>query len=206
MALKLVDATQLDSDLTSVADAIRTAGGTSAPLTFPSDFVSAIGNISGGSADAHVVVAGGGNVFAPAGDPDHIDVFYDLTTPTQSATVNLTTRNSLWSTKGTHPAKFFDSQHTSPPFVDTGLYPIEIPSGSNSVNLTSTRSGQFDLFFIYYDGEWKQVSTTGWVNTGGSPITIPSGATHICVGLRVNTSNAVFNASNVLYDADLQFS
>ena len=49
MALdKLVDSTQLDSDLTSVANAIRTKGGTSAQLAFPTDFVSAINAISGG--------------------------------------------------------------------------------------------------------------------------------------------------------------
>ncbi len=45
---KLVDSTQLDSDLTSVANAIRTKGGTSALLAFPADFVSAINAISGG--------------------------------------------------------------------------------------------------------------------------------------------------------------
>lgn len=47
---KLVDSTQLNSDLTSVANAIRTKGGTSAQLSFPSDFVTAIGALpSGGS-------------------------------------------------------------------------------------------------------------------------------------------------------------
>ena len=45
---KLVDSTQLDSDLTSVANAIRTKGGTSAQLAFPAGFVSAINAISGG--------------------------------------------------------------------------------------------------------------------------------------------------------------
>lgn len=45
---KLVDSTQLDADLTSVANAIRTKGGTSAQLAFPADFVSAINAISGG--------------------------------------------------------------------------------------------------------------------------------------------------------------
>lgn len=39
---KLVDSTQLDNNLTSVANAIRTKGGTSAPLQFPTEFVSAI--------------------------------------------------------------------------------------------------------------------------------------------------------------------
>ena len=45
---KLVDSTQLDTDLTSVANAIRTKGGTSAQLAFPSGFVTAIGNIPTG--------------------------------------------------------------------------------------------------------------------------------------------------------------
>ena len=45
---KLVDSSQLDTDLTSVADAIRTKGGTSASLAFPSGFVTAIGNIPTG--------------------------------------------------------------------------------------------------------------------------------------------------------------
>lgn len=39
---KLVDSTQLDSDLTSVANAIRTKGGTSAQMAFPAGFVSAV--------------------------------------------------------------------------------------------------------------------------------------------------------------------
>lgn len=51
MALdKLVDSTQLDTDLTSVANAIRTKGGTSAQLAFPAGFVQAIADIpTGGS-------------------------------------------------------------------------------------------------------------------------------------------------------------
>ena len=49
---KAIDSTQLDSDLTSVANAIRTKGGTSAQLAFPAGFVSAIGDIpSGGGGD-----------------------------------------------------------------------------------------------------------------------------------------------------------
>lgn len=45
---KLVDSSQLDSDLTSVANAIRAKSGGSSPLAFPAGFVSDIGNISGG--------------------------------------------------------------------------------------------------------------------------------------------------------------
>lgn len=45
---KLVDSTQLNTDLTAVANAIRTKGGTSASLAFPADFVSAIAAIPTG--------------------------------------------------------------------------------------------------------------------------------------------------------------
>lgn len=41
-----------DTDLTSVADAIRTKGGTSASLAFPADFVSAIAAIPSGGGDS----------------------------------------------------------------------------------------------------------------------------------------------------------
>ena len=52
MALdKLVDSTQLDADLTTVANAIRTKGGTSAQLAFPQGMADAIAAIpSGGDA------------------------------------------------------------------------------------------------------------------------------------------------------------
>lgn len=52
MALdKLVDSTQLDADLTSVADAIREKGGTSGSLAFPGGFVSAVEAIESGSGE-----------------------------------------------------------------------------------------------------------------------------------------------------------
>lgn len=59
---KLVDSTQLDADLTSVANAIRTKGGTSAALAFPADFVSAIAAIpsGGGGTKAEGTITGSG--------------------------------------------------------------------------------------------------------------------------------------------------
>lgn len=53
---KLVDSTQLDNDLTSVANAIRTKGGTSAQLAFPDGFVSAVEAIPTGG---NIVIASG---------------------------------------------------------------------------------------------------------------------------------------------------
>lgn len=50
---KAIDSAKLDSDLTAVADAIRTKGGTSAPMAFPDGFVQAVQAIEAGT--------GGGN-------------------------------------------------------------------------------------------------------------------------------------------------
>lgn len=51
MAIEYVDSTQLDSDLTSVANAIRAKSGGSSQLAFPSGFVSEIQAIPSGGAD-----------------------------------------------------------------------------------------------------------------------------------------------------------
>ena len=53
---KLVDSTQLDSDLTAVANAIRTKTGGSGQLSFPSGFVSGIGGINGGGGGSATLV------------------------------------------------------------------------------------------------------------------------------------------------------
>lgn len=56
MANKIVNAEQLDSDLTSVAEAIRNKGGTTATLAFPQEFVSAIDAIeTGGGVDPELL-------------------------------------------------------------------------------------------------------------------------------------------------------
>lgn len=56
---KVIDADQLDSDLTSVADSIRTKGGTTAALAFPEGFKTAIAaiEIGGGGGGAIVPVS-----------------------------------------------------------------------------------------------------------------------------------------------------
>lgn len=51
--IKLVNATSLDNGLTDIADAIRTKGGTSADLTFPNGFVSAVEAIPTGGGSGY---------------------------------------------------------------------------------------------------------------------------------------------------------
>ena len=66
---KLVNATQLDADLTSVANAIRTKSGGSSSLAFPSGFVSEIGNIPSG---------GGGGITENFPTAGKLRIYYDI--------------------------------------------------------------------------------------------------------------------------------
>lgn len=75
---KVVDAEKLDADLASVADAIRTKGGTSESLTFPQGFVDAVDAISSGGGDnllQYATFRNGNQVFSGAVFPDnyHLD-------------------------------------------------------------------------------------------------------------------------------------
>lgn len=67
---KLVDSTQLDSDLTSVANAIRTKGGTSAQFAFPNGFVQAIDAIPTGDTLITKTITENGTYSAEDDDAD----------------------------------------------------------------------------------------------------------------------------------------
>lgn len=83
---KLVDSTQLNADLTSIANAIRTKGSTSAQLAFPSGFVSAINDLEVGDMWTEQTISTAGAV-TQALDPY---VIYHFTGALTSLTVTLT--------------------------------------------------------------------------------------------------------------------
>lgn len=64
---KVVDSAQLDAGLSEIADAIRTKGGTSAPLAFPAGFAAAIEAIQGGGADLFGVISIGSALYPISG-------------------------------------------------------------------------------------------------------------------------------------------
>ncbi len=86
---KLVDSTQLDADLTSVANAIRTKGGTSGSLAFPAGFVSAVQAIpTGGGSSVQTgtftvatripITSSGADVtIGFSGQPDYLQFWLD---------------------------------------------------------------------------------------------------------------------------------
>lgn len=61
---RAIDSTEFDSKLTTVADAIRTAGGTTEPMSFPSGMVSAISELKSGGVEPFTKIISGTITFA----------------------------------------------------------------------------------------------------------------------------------------------
>lgn len=85
---KLVDSAQLDSDLTSVANAIRAKGGTSVQLAFPTGFVSAISAIPTGG--------GSGPQWELIGKTTIALAEYTDATNTESTDTGINIKNTDW--------------------------------------------------------------------------------------------------------------
>lgn len=145
---KLVDSTQLDSDLTSVANAIRTRGGTSSDLSFPSGFVSAVGAIGNtySASDEGKVVDNGALVAQTA----HADV-----TPTTSdQTIDTTTNNSI-KVKGDADLVATNIKKDVEIFGVTGSYEggggVILAPMDYSVTFTNSRSGTIAIIRVLYN-------------------------------------------------------
>lgn len=96
---KAVDSAVLDAGLTSIADAIRQKGGTSASLTFPQGFVDAIGEISGGEDEPWVRPSDWPDIDAlavqVADDEDCVYLTYDLRKTPGYGWIGIAARNDV---------------------------------------------------------------------------------------------------------------
>lgn len=152
----------------------------------------------GGGSNTLVLVAGGANAFN-----------FPSTTPNIEYVVvasgtGLGSRFSLWDTSGTFPAKYyFSNESASLPVTDSVLYPIPIESGASNITPTTTHSGQYDIFFVQISGSTLTIiQTTGW-QAFNTKVAIPTNATHIVIGFRVNASNTAYTISTIPTDIDL---
>lgn len=173
MALdKLVDSTQLDSDLTSVANAIRTRGGTAASLSFPSGFVTAIGNIPSGGITPHgtktINVSSSGTITQDVTDYASVDVIvpaysgghHTLVTG-YTVTVYLTNPVNAGQFTGCVITEVLDDQDTVNSYGDT-LGNIASASGNVTVTVPTSSYG----ILVSPDGTSVDVPTSGISCTG----------------------------------------
>lgn len=151
MALRKVE----ESSLTAVADAIRTAADSNAPLTFPADFVSAIEGLSGASGGGTPFVCGAQNVESTSSLT--ID---DLPfTPTDAAVFLIrrsTTKGALVSAvsnpRYTAAAAYGTYTNNSSGYISNITSSI-ITLGTNSVTLQTTSA--YSIVGVYFYVIWR---------------------------------------------------
>lgn len=141
---KLVDSTQLDLDLTSIANAIRTKGGTSASLTFPTDFVSAINAISGGGGSTLITksITANGTYNASS---DSADGYSQVTVnvPTGSGGLEFESGTYEPTADTTGEKILFTNSHSEAPAF------IMMVDATGTANTTSNTNMQF-VWYDYY--------------------------------------------------------
>ena len=186
MAYKFVNADQLDAALTTVADAIRTKGGTTEPLSFPTGMENAIEAISTG-VELNFEVVGG--TTRPS-DPKENTIW-----------VNTSTNITGWIFSATEPI------NTTPGVVwfavgsssDTEFNALK----ENGIQVYPTSAKQYvDGAFVsidahcYQNGEWNQFSMSwdGTLYNAGDQYTGITGGWKAASGVG---QKATFNSTNI---------
>lgn len=145
---KLVDSTQLNSDLTSVANAIRTKGGTSAQLAFPADFVSAISAIPSGGGGSGLSVA----TFSATPASTASTISFDVGDYTLPAIYVMYLKSNVTAGDGAHIIirnGMWDNQSTVPVVRRYYVYKVNGASDYYSNNAQLTKNGS--TLSLYYN-------------------------------------------------------
>lgn len=210
---KLVDSTQLDTDLTSVANAIRTKGGTSASLAFPAGFVSAVNAIPTGgggtplSANGFTVASANQSYYPDTGYGSFIQTAkspvltnsWDFTESLVDSIGGLSVTLSNGATRDSEGLKISGStQYAALPLKWEAYKTYEIDFASASRAFSSGHGRVFvfsDRGFVWYNGStgyWSTYMNKVWSGNGGTTAfsnnTISIKA--IPIQRRVNTSTA----------------
>lgn len=147
MAYKFVNADQLDSDLTSVGNAIRSKSGTSAKLSFPSGMVSAIGAISTGVELNFDVVGGTSKPRKPKENMIWVNTSTTISSWVFSATQPTAASGRVWIPTGISSAIEFNALKKN----SIQVYPTSVRQYINGAFVNKEAH-------IYHAGDWKKFS------------------------------------------------
>lgn len=182
-----------DSELTSVASAIRTKGGTSASLSFPDGFVTAIGNISGGGGSTLITksITADGTYNASSDSADGyssvtVDVVLSgtFTVPASGTTYTLSFGRTISkyiflieATDDTKTAIVSSGYNGAKPYAFIGVYPKrQINNTDNSIDTLTLRLNPS-----------TSAQSTGTMSGGSNPYSITD--TSITIGATALTSS-----------------
>ena len=207
MALdKAVDSAQLNADLTAVADAIRTKGGTSAQLAYPDGFVSAIQAIQTGaplqivvttSAGATVTATNGSKTISETADSTGVCTLTVPETGTWSVSATLvgqTSDTKTVSITGSYAVALTFFSATITVNVDSGAS-VTLKKGGTTI-ATKTSNGTA-VFTVTETGTYTVTATKNGQTTSGS-VNVVSGTTSYSLTLSFASSTLNNNEWSVI--------
>lgn len=176
----LVDSNQLDADLTSVANAIRTKGGTSASLAFPAEFVSAIAAIpSGGATKTLTNVLGSNTTFVTG------YLSGSNTISAASANKEVTTDYiDISAYAGTTLRPWAEVAGNVPPWVALFFYTSSYGTIGGRLGPIATDSNWTNAGFLHYGNALGTI-------IAGITVNVPSNAVYIRVSFRTGGNASV---------------
>lgn len=168
---KVVDSTKLNADLTTVANAIRTKGGTDAQLAFPEGFVSAVAAIEGTPELKIVVTTGAGASVTATKDALSVSGTADST-----GVCTLTVpETGVWSVK----AQTTDGANNTIDCTVGFSYPVKVKL-TLTITLAMFDEGstlnQYSSYVLLGPAETQYYETTPFTVTGGESFYISVGA------------------------------
>lgn len=89
----------------------------------------------------------------------------------------------------------FTTQESNPTYTDSDYFPIPIPSDATSVSISLTPSSQYfaAIFSEYSNNAYSTaLLDTGWKQGSHTISSIPSGATHMSVASKYNSSGSTY--------------
>ena len=199
MAYKFVNADQLDADLTTVADAIRTKGGTSEQLAFPTEMVLAISAISTGVELNYDVVGGTTAPSNPKENTIWVNTSTAITSHVFSATQPTGSAGMVWIETGTTSPVEFNALKKN----GIQVYPISAKQYVSGAWVKKTaesyQNGEWVCWIHYLYNEGKEIAggikgyAYGSSGTGATRVTpsVTKGADTITIAVnKNNTSNS----------------
>lgn len=170
---KLVDSAQLNADLTSVANAIRTKGGTSAQLAFPSGFVSAVQAIPTGSTPTgtkQISITQNGTVTEDVSGYANAEITTSVSgsLPTKTIT-NLLPSSTTWVTGYLNGPNSFTSQNSTQKEVTTDYIDVASYAGQ-TLRFVVKLGNRGCAWLAFYSYKSDKTASGGRVN----PIAAPS--------------------------------
>lgn len=187
-----------DTELTSIANAIRTKGGTQTQLEFPSEFISAIGNISGGGTKNILSGTDAPNASLGSDGDIYLQTVAKGFKCNSNYLVNTTTQRLC-----TH-SKVFYKTNDNPAIcahIHAGNYygPLLVSDDATAVQYTGN-TGNPLASFVLYGKTWYVGTTNSW-NTSPDDPTIPTLYDTEIGDINASTAQswaeALFSAANV---------